>query len=196
MAYGLLEYRGSDEVERYMGAHWALPLHSKVAEQTPDQFVEFDSDTREDIESRLPSAHNLFYFGHGFPSALGNPPLIDASNVGQVDGMVVAIACHSAETLGPVAVNAGTRSYVGFIRRLPIVRAPAYDALIVDSLIPLATGQDSTGAFRERFQAACFQAEQTYLSGRVRNPNAHLIGSNAALMGERLRVLGDDDSRC
>jgi hypothetical protein len=116
--------------------------------------------------------------------------------VGLVDGMVVAIACHSAEELGPAAVVAGTRAYVGFMRRLPIVQAPVYDALIVDNLTPLATGEASTGEFETRFQAACGVVEEKYLSRAVRNPNTHLIGSQAALMGERLRVLGDGDARC
>ncbi len=59
----------------------------------------------------------VLYFGHGTETALGLwPTLIDTLTMSNAHGQVmIAIACRSADTLGPRAVAAGNFSeYLGF----------------------------------------------------------------------------------
>jgi hypothetical protein len=63
---------------------------------------------RAGVDTELPNATSLFYFGHGCPTALvaNGAALVDQQNVGSLGGgIVVAIACDAAITLGPRAVQ-------------------------------------------------------------------------------------------
>jgi len=65
------------------------------------------------------------YFGHGQPDAWGAyrqatgsnqfQVILGVSDAGQLAGQtVIAVACHTATTLGPASVTAGAARYVGF----------------------------------------------------------------------------------
>jgi hypothetical protein len=75
--------------------------------------------SRSSVDSELARhPRHLFWFGHGRPDELiaSNTAMIDSGNVGElVGGVVVAIACYSAVTLGWEAVaRGGPASYLGF----------------------------------------------------------------------------------
>jgi len=77
--------------------------------------------TRTAVDNALPGHVALFFFGHGTPAKLlgGSSDLVDANNVGLAAGhAIVAIACSSADTLGPIAINNGVEAYLGFTKKL------------------------------------------------------------------------------
>jgi hypothetical protein len=67
----------------------------------------------------------ILYFGHGSEDSLGDPKLVDTTTIASASGRtVVAIACLSAETLGPDAVSShNIKAYLGFSEPLFVYNA-------------------------------------------------------------------------
>jgi hypothetical protein len=75
--------------------------------------------TRANVDTELPNASSVLYFGHGTPTALvaGGSALVDQQNLHTLGrGVVVAIACHAAVTLGQVAgtTHPNVVAFLGF----------------------------------------------------------------------------------
>jgi hypothetical protein len=73
---------------------------------------------RANVDSQLATGSHVIYFGHGYEHALGDPALVDGSNVGNAAACVVlAMCCSSAYQLGEDAVNQhSVKAYLGFTR--------------------------------------------------------------------------------
>ncbi|MGO9974740.1 MAG: hypothetical protein ACLP01_18440 [Solirubrobacteraceae bacterium] len=74
---------------------------------------------RVDVDQVLiKSADHVLWFGHGRDDALvaNSVPVVDVANIGYLqDGVLIAIACDSANRLGPDAVRIyGVRTFLGF----------------------------------------------------------------------------------
>jgi hypothetical protein len=192
MAVTLIVHPALDDVETYMRDHWANPISKSVERRVGS---ELGWGSLEEAPRRLANARSVLYVGHGDADALGKPPVIDASNVGQIKGVLVAIACDSGERLGPAAVAGGTSAYVGFAGDVPVVNARSYDDLIVDHFAPLAMGDCTAGDFALTFGAACDDVKVRHLRG-PRHRDAHLIALSAEVMRLGLRILGDHAARC
>src|SRR5271157_5302231 len=95
---------------------WAATLksHSSTHQITD---LAAASATRSGVDNGL-SPHDLtIFFGHGTPSRLrgSSVDLVDAANVGSASGKaLIAIACSSADVLGPTAIKLGVKAYLGF----------------------------------------------------------------------------------
>lgn len=77
--------------------------------------------TRNAVDAELPQHEATFFFGHGTATKLlgAGADLVDAANVGYAAGhAILAIACSSADTLGPIAIQNNVEAYLGFTRKL------------------------------------------------------------------------------
>ena len=90
--------------------------------------------------SNSPPPH-ILYFGHGTRDRLGDPTaLIDAGNLPNLSGAVVlAMACSSSDQLGPDAVAAGARAWIGFTRPIIVPLRPGPAVLVPWYVAPAAT---------------------------------------------------------
>jgi len=77
------------------------------------------------IEAALDMPADLVcYFGHGAPDAwlTDGKATIDKVSAGAAAGkVVVSIACLTSRELGPAAVDAGVRSWLGFTIKVPVI---------------------------------------------------------------------------
>jgi hypothetical protein len=171
-----------------MSKRWARPIAERLRKH--GQAVTSLSHDRSGLQSQLPYRGDLLYVGHGTADELGIPPLIDATNAGEIEGMIVAVACRSAQRLGPDAVRAGVRNYVGFIDDLHVIRSRIIDDVIVEHFRPLVIGAWSPGEFESRFRAVCQRVQDERFSGwRLRQRNAYLTANAAQIMKLAIRVL-------
>lgn len=73
--------------------------------------------TRAAIRSNLPAKRCVTFWGHGTSTQLrgAGGPLVDTANVGLAAGSIfLAIACSSADVLGPDAISQGVEAWLGF----------------------------------------------------------------------------------
>jgi hypothetical protein len=120
---------------------------------------------RTNVDADLPNATSLFYVGHGSPAALVacGAALVDQQNVGTLEGgIVVAVACYAATTLGPQAVQTtNVEAFLGFDDEfgLPLL-APAPMAMaVVDGLRGLLTQGDDIGSAADELRQGCARAK-------------------------------------
>lgn len=175
-----------DPEESYMARQWGEPLYEAAHRNGGGHLL--DSPTREEVEEHLTGADMVLFFGHGSDTALGNPAVIDMSNVHLTTGILVAVACWSANRLGPEAMSSGAAAFVGFCDEIHIVESNVIDRLIRDSFDALSTGTETPAEFERRFKAACDEVQEKYL-GLRRDTNAHVIGAAAQVLKLALRVL-------
>lgn len=107
---------GADQVEQVLET-----VGKQVASAVPpstqaQQLWQASAPDRAAVQAALAAQPHLLYFGHGTCDALGDPALVDGSNVALLRGRIVlAMACSSADTLGSDAVNnKGVAAYLGF----------------------------------------------------------------------------------
>jgi hypothetical protein len=77
--------------------------------------------TRAAVDAELPKHELLVFFGHGTPNRLlgASVDLVDSMNVGLVANFsILAVACSSADSLGPIALSKRVQTYLGFKKRL------------------------------------------------------------------------------
>jgi hypothetical protein len=178
----------TDNVDGYMYQRWAQPLLESANEHAGISLMPLHDPGRIEIDRHLPTTQGLIYFGHGTPEAMGGPPLIDALNIGQASGTIVAVACRTAAVLGRAAVAGGVDSYIGFIDDVPVIDSVAIDALIHDGFAPLVLETEPVAQFEPRFTDACEKVQSKFY-GRSRDQNAFLIGQSAQVLKLSLRVL-------
>lgn len=169
-----------------MAQRWGEPLFSATQSNGGGQLL--DSPTREEVEERLAGASMVLFFGHGTDTALGNPVVIDMANIYLATGIVVAVACWSANRLGLEATNSGAHAFVGFCDEIHIVESDVIDRLICEGFEALATGAESPMEFEQAFKAACGKVQEQFL-GIKRDTDAHVIGAAAQTLKLALRVL-------
>ncbi len=107
---------GTDQVEQVLeivGKQVAAAVPPSTQTQ---QFWQADDPDKSGVEAALAVQPHLLYFGHGGRDVLGDPVLVDFRNIGLLSGRIVlAMACNSADTLGPEAVNnQAVAAYLGF----------------------------------------------------------------------------------
>lgn len=120
--------------------------------------------TRSTVDQRLPAFRHLFWFGHGTETELiaNGQALVEAGNIRNLGGgMVVAIACYAAVTLGRSAgtipgFNAflGFDDELGFPTRAPL---PMMEAVIEGLRCLFLSAHDLSCAgsqLRDRFDGA------------------------------------------
>ena len=150
------------------------------------------------VDSSLPQHDGLFFFGHGTPTKLlgANSDLLDINNAGLASGKaIVAIACSSADALGPAAINVGVGAYIGFTKKLTWISGdpdgkfqPAI-CLGPETLMQGGSIRDAVKAM----QNALVQVENYYHSGVGRTSPDAAIGFLSAFWDRScLKSLGND----
>lgn len=177
-----------DEVEQYMRDKWGHPVIAEIQTRTGQAPAQGDASDRQHLEDALPESGDIYYFGHGTEDALGIPTLIDRDNVSRIRDMLVAVACDSAERLGPAAIAAGTRAFVGFAGRIPIIVDPLYDALFTQHLPDLASDRCTTKTFRTAVRSACLELSDRCLTRPRGNQNGPLISVAAEAVRAGVRA--------
>jgi hypothetical protein len=172
--------------ENYMARQWGEPLYEPTRQNGAGRLL--DSPTRQEVEGELADADMVLFFGHGSDAALGSPAVIDSANVHLATGIVVAVACWSANELGPKAMRSGAAAFVGFSDEIHIIDSDIIDRLIRDGFDGLANGTESPAEFERQFIGACSEVQRKFL-GAKRNTDAHLIGAAAQVLKMALRVL-------
>jgi hypothetical protein len=83
--------------------------------------------------SAAPQPVHMLYFGHGRRDRLGDPTiLVDAATFPHLkDSLVLALACSSSDRLGPDAVAAGVRTWIGFTRPILVPLMPWMTANLI-----------------------------------------------------------------
>jgi hypothetical protein len=110
--------------------------------------------TRTNVDVELPNASSVLYFGHGSTTALiaGGSALVEDQNLHALGGgVVVAIACHSAVTLGQAAgtTHPNVVAFLGFDDELgfPLPAPLPMGMAVIDGLRGLLTqGHDINSA--------------------------------------------------
>jgi hypothetical protein len=175
-----------DPEENYMARQWGEPLYERT--QTNGTGRLLDCPTRQEVEQYLAAAEAVLFFGHGSDAALGSPAVMDTGNIHLATGIIVAVACWSANGLGPEAVRSGADGFVGFSDEIHIIESDVIDRLIRDGFDGLANGTESPVEFERQFIAACSEVQKRFL-GSKRNTEAHLVGAAAQVLKMALRVL-------
>lgn len=162
--------------------------------------------TRAAIDAALSAARpprSLLFFGHGQDDCLtgaGGAALIDSSNVGGIsEGLVVAMACWSANTLGPQAVgHPSVRAFVGFDDPVGLIAkasAPMQDAF-VEGLDCLLTSRHeircAADQLRQRFAAAKVEYRTNGVAMGLSAGEARTAWLYAKSNQHSVQVLGDD----
>jgi hypothetical protein len=178
----------TDNVDGYMSQRWAQPLLDSANEHTGIDLEILNDPAREEIDRHLPSAEGLIYFGHGTPQAIGEPALVDNSNITQASGTIIAVACRTASVLGLAAVDAGIDTYVGFSDDIPVIDSAEIDNLIHAGFAPLVLESESPRQFEASFTDACEKVQSKYY-GRSRDKNAFAIAQTAQVLKLSVRVL-------
>jgi hypothetical protein len=85
--------------------------------------------TRATVDQAISAAAqpvHLLYFGHARRDRLGDPTtLVDVATLPYLkDSFVLALACSSSDQLGPGAVRAGVRTWIGFTRPILVPLMP------------------------------------------------------------------------
>jgi len=124
----ILFVRPADDSAAIQVAAWGQAVRQMAGKFQIDDLAGAQS-TRPAVDKRLASFRHLFWFGHGTETKLvaNGQALIDAGNIGNLGGgMVVAIACDAAVTLGQSAgQTSGFKAFLGFDDELGFpTRAP------------------------------------------------------------------------
>ena len=78
--------------------------------------------TASNASAAMQSTDATLYFGHGTPSALGTPTVVDTANVSTAAGkLLLAFACEAALTLGPDAHVKRVTAFLGFADIVAVV---------------------------------------------------------------------------
>jgi hypothetical protein len=169
----------------YMAEHWGRPLANLITVDQPTLLVD---PSREEVEGALATSQVVAFFGHGTSRTLGVPVVMDLQNIHRATGVVVAVACRSANELGPAAVGAGAGAYVGFTDDVPVINAPEIDLLVRNGFAGLVTGEESPADFGRRFLTICESLQADYY--RVsRSEDLHVVAMVVEILKLSLRVL-------
>jgi hypothetical protein len=147
------------------------------------------------VEAALAQSRATVFLGHGTWDTLeGDAVLVDDKNVGLAqDGILIAIACRSARSLGQAAIEAGVAAYVGFDDDLVFPFGKLSDrfgeAAMAGILALLESASVAEGADRMRrgFEAALYYFKDG--AGRS-DPSATLYWLIAAWDRDHVAVKG------
>lgn len=82
------------------------------------------------VEAAAKDSDLVLFYGHGSDTGLGDPPVLDTSNVTAAGkGVYVAAACSSANELAKAMVKEGVKAYIGYDDLLVVVTAGHPDPL-------------------------------------------------------------------
>jgi len=192
----------TDQVEVWL-SEWAGKVLKTIA-SSPSDFAHLDVDdllgpglTRDSVDQCLDKADTVIYYGHGRNDALGWPTLIDAAAAAAflVGHAIIAFACDAGEDLGPEAVAAGLRCFVGFTDSLVVVNDTSYapwslwmEIVISGVLMTRGTARDVYDALVARLKLAF----EEFKEGRyARTLNAPWIWMTADWNLRHLVLVGD-----
>ncbi len=149
----------NDRITKKITAVWAKDIADWLEPMKIDKTVMIGKDvSREAVEKALKPHHRqpgLFCFiDHGMYGRLldsGDGPMIDQENIQLLENkFIYAIACKSARDLGPRAVAAGARGFLGFTRLV-------YIGLFED--VPRITGKCLMSGFIRMMRNGCTAVE-------------------------------------
>ncbi|GFE17964.1 hypothetical protein Sgleb_60110 [Streptomyces glebosus] len=128
------------------------------------------SATRSAVDSALPHYATVIYFGHGKPNALEarGQALVDLANEGDIQGVLIAIACHTANGLGSSRFGGSSnRAFLGFDTYLihPCRNSSRANDAYEQALSGLFFGATLQG-IAESLRANLLQAAQDYKTNR------------------------------
>lgn len=114
--------RPADDTDAATMALWGADVAAKASScgHTVQPDLQGSLATRPQVDLALSQCDVFFFFGHGRKARLlsGTVNLVDSVNVGNAaKQVIVAMACWSADTLGPDAQQRGVRGYLGFDER-------------------------------------------------------------------------------
>lgn len=163
------------------------------------------------VEHHMAQHNHLFYFGHGVSDALvctgflsGRRRLIDLNNIGpDKDRVVVAVACWSADSLGPSATDLANgpvvRAYLGWPDEIAIPPSwpePIYDAVrigvghLIAGYTIGAAGHELSTALRAAHDR--YRSDGAYVGMRMRE--IQFAKRETIYWSDRLTVLGDEQA--
>lgn len=121
------------------------------------------------MDTELPNASNLLYFGHGTTTSLvaAGQDLVDQQNILTLGGgIVVAVACYAAVTLGQVAKAKSPKvvAFLGFDDELgfPLAAPLPMDMAVIDGLRGLLTKGDDINAAANELRQGFAHARADY----------------------------------
>lgn len=128
------------------------------------------SATRTAVDSLLANCGAVIYFGHGKPDALESrgQALVDLANEGNIQGILIAIACHAADGLGgPRFGSSSNRAFLGFDTYLihPCRNSSRANAAYEQALTGLFFGA-TVQEVATNLRANLLQAAQDYKTNR------------------------------
>jgi hypothetical protein len=168
---------------------------------------------RNQVDDELRLNDHLMFFGHGEVDALvaygfrnRRIDLVDEANIGPVRGrIVVAVACSSAEALGPAATDRGhgeplVEAFLGWPDEVgwpPSWPGPIGEAVVrgLHVLIAGGTIDESANALRSAFALAHDQYRQAARNHGLSPFEARQGRLEATYWADRLRVLGTGTAR-
>jgi hypothetical protein len=123
-----------DRMTRYLSG-WAETLMNEVQAHGNEVYMLKSSEvTRSKFESFVKKMKPAFIFinGHGAADKIAGHDhgiILDKDNVGILKGTTIyALSCQSANELGPMAIQAGAKGYVGYTEDFYLVSQPAKTA--------------------------------------------------------------------
>lgn len=169
----------------YVAEEWGRPLAAVAAAEVP---VLLENPSRQRLEQELAGMRIVAFFGHGTAGSLGAPAVIDEENIHRATGVVVALACRSAQVLGPAAVRANADAYVGFADDIPSVSIPPINDLVRRGFARLLAGEETPAEFERTFIERA-QRVQDYYYDIGRRGHAYVVAMDASILKMALRVL-------
>ena len=147
------------------------------------------------INKALANADVVIYCGHGENEGLGMySQYIHKDDVlyGN-DGIVISIACKTADKLGPAIVNQQTDTFIGFDDDLVVYLKNSHIALsgFITMILSLLQTNASTGHAMHLLDTELRMIERQYRKRPHPNPDAGIIWMATHINRKGLRLLGD-----
>jgi Peptidase family C25 len=187
-----LVIRPGDDAAARQAAEWCSELADRLVAAGHELIGDVDELTPahspEILTALQTDAELVCYFGHGASDSWRTDDLatIDSANVGVAAGkVVISVACLTGRGLGPDAITAGVRSWLGFTIKIPVIAPhvsvdPIGEAF-ANGLAGLA-GFATIGDVRDALIAAFAQLADDYdEGGRFAGHPAQAIGYYGAL---------------
>jgi len=199
--------RPKDDKSSRQASDWANDLIAKLKAAVHSEIDSVDdwspANTTNILASLSGKADLVCYFGHGEEDRwlTSNSATLDTGNVTGIKGQsakgraIVSIACKTSCKLGPAAITAGVKAWLGFTIKVKVIAPhnlldPIGDA-IVDG-IALLSKKGTMQQARDRLAANLDQLVTAYDSGKyAQHPEAEMGYFAAMSMRDHVVVNGN-----